>query len=145
MQFHVAGFIAIDNNDKGEFYIGKIKQLSEIVRINRIDEIIFCTGSINSTDIIRSMLDLTNLDVDFKIAPPESISIIGSNSIHSAGDLYVVQLNAISKPANKRRKRIFDLIASTMFLCFSPAIMWTVKDKMNFFRNLFNVLAGNIS
>ena len=62
------------------------------------------------------MLDLTQLDIEYKIAPPESISIIGSNSIHTAGDLYVVNINSISKRSNKRKKRVFDIGFALNFL-----------------------------
>ena len=138
----LAGFIALDETDRGENYLGEIRQLPEIIRINRIDEIIFCAESIPSAQIIRTMLDLTHLDIDYKIAPPESISIIGSNSIHTAGDLYVVNINAISKPANKRRKRIFDIGVAMLCLLFSPFLVWFFASKRQFFSNIFRVLSG---
>ena len=138
----LAGFIALDETDRGENYLGEIRQLPEIIRINRIDEIIFCAESIPSAQIIRAMLDLTHLDIDYKIAPPESISIIGSNSIHTAGDLYVVNINAISKPANKRRKRIFDIGVAMLCLLFSPFLVWFFASKRQFFSNIFRVLSG---
>ncbi len=141
----LAGYIAIDNNDKGTQYLGQISQLKEIIRINRIDELIFCAGNISSADIIKAMLDLTELDVDYKIAPPESISIIGSNSIHTAGDLYVVNVNAISKPVNKRKKRMFDVEAALFLLLSSPALIWFYKNKSRFISHIFSVLAGKKS
>ena len=88
------------------------------------------------------MLDLTELDVDYKIAPPESVSIIGSNSIHTAGDLYVVNVNAISKTSNKRKKRIFDIKVALTHLILSPVLVWFFKNKNKFFSNIFDVLKG---
>jgi O-antigen biosynthesis protein len=143
IQSGFAGFIALDDTDHGEEYIGSLSQLNEIVRINRIDEIIFCSGSIRSAEIIRAMLDLTSLDIDFKIAPPESISIIGSNSIHTAGDLYVVHINTISKSANRRKKRLFDGIVAFLLLVLSPVLIWFFSKKARFFQNTFHVFAGN--
>ena len=145
IQSKLAGFIALDKTDKGENYIGELNQLFEIIRINRIDEIIFCAENISSALIIRTMLDFTQLDVDFKIAPPESVSIIGSNSIHTAGDLYVVNVNAISKTSNKREKRIFDIGVSLIFLILSPVFVWFFKRKSEFFSNILSVLAGKKS
>jgi hypothetical protein len=141
-KIELAGFIGIDPSDSDKNYIGQIGQLSEIIRINRIDEIVFCAESISSTDIIKAMLELTQLDVDYKIAPPQSISIIGSNSIHTAGDLYVVNVNAISKAANKRKKRIFDLGVSIILLFTIPVNIWFLKEKPSFISNILNVLAG---
>jgi O-antigen biosynthesis protein len=140
-----AGFISIDETDRGEQYIGSLNQLNEIVRINRIDEIIFCAENISSAEIIRAMLELTSLDIDFKIAPPESISIIGSNSIHTAGDLYVVHINAISKPSNRRKKRLFDFFTALVILTFSPVLVWFFRKKSTFLKNSRQVLTGKKS
>jgi O-antigen biosynthesis protein len=140
-----AGFISIDETDRGEQYIGSLNQLNEIVRINRIDEIIFCAENISSAEIIRAMLELTSLDIDFKIAPPESISIIGSNSIHTAGDLYVVHINAISKPANRRKKQLFDFLTALVILTFSPVLVWLFSKKGMFLKNSGQVLIGKKS
>lgn len=140
-----AGFISIDESDRGEQYIGSINQLNEIVRINRIDEIIFCAENISSAEIIRAMLELTSLDIDFKIAPPESISIIGSNSIHTAGDLYVVHINAISKPANRSKKRLFDFFTALIFLLLSPFLVWFFSKKGRFIKHAWQVFIGKKS
>ncbi len=140
-----AGFIAIDKTDRGPQYIGHIDQMNEIIRINRINEIIFCAENISSAEIIRAMLELTQLNVDYKIAPPASMSIIGSNSIHTAGDLYVVNLNAISKPSNRRKKRFFDITAALFLLVLSPLLIWFFKQKWNFMKNIFRVFSGRKS
>jgi hypothetical protein len=145
IQSELAGFIALDNSDRDKNYIGQIQQISEIIRINRINEIIFCAENISSAQIIRAMLDLTQLVVEYKIAPPESLSIIGSNSIHTAGDLYVVNVNAISKKSNKRKKRLFDIGFSLTILFFSPIILWFFRNKKCFIINIFSVLTGEKS
>ena len=145
IQSEFAGFIAVDEESERDEYLGSIRKLSEIVRINQVDEIIFCADNISSADIIRAMLELTTLDVDFKIAPPESISIIGSNSIHTSGDLYTVHINSISKPVNRRKKRFFDLVVSLFILFFSPFIMWFFDNKKSLFINSLQVLGGKKS
>jgi hypothetical protein len=145
IQSELVGFIAIDNTDRGQNYIGQIDQLSEIIRINRINEIIFCAENISSAQIIRAMLDLTQLDVEYKIAPPQSISIIGSNSIHTAGDLYVVNINAISKAVNLRKKRAFDIGIAATGLFLSPVLIWFFSSKSRFFKNIFSILKGKNS
>lgn len=145
IQSELAGFIALNKTDKHDNYIGELDQLNEIIRINRIDEIIFCAENISSAQIIRTMLDLTQLNIDYKIAPPESVSIIGSNSIHTAGDLYVVNVNAISKTSNKRKKRVFDIEIAIINLVLSPVSIWFFKNKFNFICNISNVLTGKKS
>ncbi len=140
-----AGLISIDDTDRSNQYIGSLNQLNETVRINRIDEIIFCAGNISSAQIIHAMLELTSLDIDFKIAPPESISIIGSNSIHTAGDLYVVHINAITNRTNRRKKRIFDFFTALTVIITTPFSIWFFKNKAEFIKNSFNVLSGKKS
>lgn len=141
----LAGFIALNSTDKGKNYMGELSQLEEIIRINRIDEIVFCAENISSAEIIKAMLDLSRLDVDYKIAPPESASIIGSNSIHTAGELYAVNLNAISKPTNKRKKRMFDLLSALLVLFLSPLLIGFIARKANFLQNIIRVISGKRS
>jgi GT2 family glycosyltransferase len=100
--------------------LGTLQQFPEIVRVNRVDEIIFSAGDLTSQEIIKSMLSLVSLGVDFKIAPPDSMSVIGSNSIDTSGDLYTVELSAITQPHNKRTKRILDITVAFLTILFAP-------------------------
>jgi len=134
------GFVSID--DAGENKLGDIHQLNEVIEIHQIQEIIFCSKDLSSQQIISHMLQLVSAEVDFKIAPPESLSIIGSNSIDTAGDLYVIDFNSVSKPHNKRNKRVFDLISSIILLSVFPVIMLTQKKPLHFLYNLILVLFG---
>ncbi len=138
-----SGFVSINNTgSKNPAYIGEIEQIHEVLEINHINEVIFCARDISSQEIINYMLTLVSANVDFKIAPPESLSIIGSNSIDTAGDLYMIDVNSISKPHNKRNKRLFDLSASALFLLFSPVLMVIQKNKIGFAKNLVLVFFG---
>jgi GT2 family glycosyltransferase len=134
------GFIAID--EQTEHQLGTVSQLNEIIEVHQIQEIIFCSKSISSQQIINYMLQLVSVEVDFKIAPPESISIIGSNSIDTAGDLYVIDFNSVSKTHNKRNKRILDLAISTSLLALLPVIVCFQKKPLQFISNLLFVLVG---
>ncbi|MGZ3884010.1 MAG: glycosyltransferase [Bacteroidia bacterium] len=141
-----AGFVGfVSNNDNGlkhPQYLGNFSQVNEIVDIHSINEIIFCAKNVSSQDIIERMLTLVTKGVDFKIAPPESLSIIGSNSIDTAGDLYVIDVNNVGKPENKRKKRSFDIAAAGLFLLLSPVLIWIQKNKAGFIGNCFRVLFG---
>jgi len=141
-----AGFVGfVSNNDNGvkhPYYIGNFNQVNEIVDVHVINEIIFCAKNISSQNIIEKMLTLVTKGVDFKIAPPESLSIIGSNSIDTAGDLYVIDVNNVGKPENKRKKRLYDLMASSVLLILSPVFIFFQKNKLNFIANCFKVWLG---
>lgn len=141
-----AGFVGfVSNNDNGTkhpYFIGNFNQINEIVDVHSINEIIFCAKNVSSQNIIDKMLTLVTKGVDFKIAPPESLSIIGSNSIDTAGDLYVIDVNNVGKPENKRKKRLFDLMASSLLLLLSPVLIIIQKNKLNYIANCFKVWLG---
>jgi GT2 family glycosyltransferase len=137
------GFVSSETNGiHHPLYIGKISQIDEVIKVHRITEIIFCAKDLSSQFIINSMLTLVSSGVDFKIAPPESLSIIGSNHIDTAGDLYIIDVNSISKPGNKRQKRLLDIFVSILAIIFSPVLIWFQRNKANYFLNCLNVLLG---
>jgi len=123
-------------------FIGNISQIKDIIEINKVEELIFCAKDITSHSIIKTMLQFTDTNIDFKIVPPESLSIIGSNSIDTAGDLYVLNFNAISRSLNRRKKRIFDIGTSIIFVIFSPFFVFFVKNPFRYFLNIFVVMIG---
>jgi GT2 family glycosyltransferase len=138
----VAGLVSILPGATDGNYLGNINQIEEITRINKIDELIFCARDIASNDIMGHMLSLTNLNIDYKIAPPESLSIIGSNSINTAGELYTININSIGKNSNKRNKRLFDIFASGLLCCISPVLIFIVSNPLRMYKNIFQVLSG---
>lgn len=137
------GFISNENNGvKNAAYIGHFHQINEAIDIHNLNEIIFCARDISSQAIIDKMITLVTKGVEFKIAPPESLSIIGSNSIDTAGDLYVIDVNNVGRPENRRAKRLLDISVSILALLFIWLLIWFQKNKSNFIANIFKVLFG---
>jgi GT2 family glycosyltransferase len=121
----VFGFVSTEpSNSESGMYLGSVVQLSDIIRINRIDEVIFCAKDLSTNEIIKHMLALSSLETEYKIAPEASESIIGSNSSNTAGDLYVIPINSVGEPHNRRIKRVFDIFFSLVLLVFSPVTIW---------------------
>lgn len=119
--------------------------LNENIKVNKIDEIIFCSIDLSAQQIIQIMLSIDTASVDFKIAPRDSISIIGSNSIDTAGDLYIVGSSSLNRPLNKRKKRMFDVVMTVLFLILYPVAVFFVQQKIGFIGNIFRVLSGQLS
>lgn len=140
VQAHVVGFVSIDSKVNDSKYLGTLNQLHEIVNIYVVNEIIFCMRDVGASAIIKHMLEFSELQVDFKIAPPESFSVIGSNSSNTTGELYTVEFNSIAKGLNKKKKRLFDMSVSLLLLACSPILVWFVTKKNAFFMNCFSVL-----
>lgn len=126
-------------------YIGSINQVNEIIMIHKINEIIFCSKNLSAQQIMTVMEENKNNDVNFKIAPEESLFIIGSNSIDSPGELYLININSLNKKKNQINKRLFDICTSLVLILFSPFIILFIKQKRNFLLNTFKVLKGDKS
>lgn len=119
------------------------ERLEEFVRINSVDELIFCTQSLSMQNIVTAMLFLSSLGKEYKIAPHEGTFIIGSNSIESTGELYTLDIKAIGTQASKRNKRLFDLSISSLIILFIPILLFIVKNPLKSCVNAFKVLAGS--
>ncbi len=126
-------------------FLGVISQAVDIIRIYNIDEVIFCSKNITHQLIIDKMTEWQVTQVDFKIAPEDSLSIIGSNSIHTRGDLYTVDINAVDKIENRRNKRLLDIFLSTFFIVLAPFLIFIEKRPLGFIGNMFKVLWGSRS
>jgi len=128
------------NKEKDD--IGTLSQLDQIVHIHKTDEIIFCAKDTSAESIINWMVAIDNKDVDFKIAQPDSLFLIGSNSIDTAGDMYMLDINAIAQSKNKRNKRTFDFFVGVFGMILFPFLFLLYKRPVQFFKNLLQLVTG---
>jgi len=128
--------------EKEDDFIGNLPQMIDIITIYGIDEVVFCSKDIPHQTIIDKMTEWQHTQVDYKIAPEDSLSIIGSNSIHTRGDLYTVNINAVDKADNRRNKRLLDILVSLILLTISPLVIFFQKKPGGFIKNIFCVLFG---
>lgn len=136
------GSVAPDVDFDDTTFLGSTQQLDEIVDVYRVNEIIFCSTDVPAHEIMHWMSKL-GPDLDYKIVPEKSLSIIGSNSKNSAGDLYTIDIQfRIDNKGNRRNKRVIDIGICVVLLIFFPLLIWFVKDKGGYFINCFNVLLG---
>ena len=143
LSVEIIGRVKPDVNESGASSLGDITQIKEIVSINKIDELIFSAKDMSTREIIHHMLALTGLQKDYKIAPPESPSIIGSNSVNTAGDLYVINLSSIAEPSNKRLKRLIDICFALILILSLPLSIWFYLPRPGkIIRNAFSVITG---
>ena len=123
-----------------EKFIGSIKQINEIIEIYKIDEVIFCSKNVSHQTIIDKMSELTKSEVSFKIAPEDSLSLIGSNSISTSGDIFTYDINSIKTHQNARNKQLLDFFTSLILLSISPIALLFQKNHLGFIKNIFLVL-----
>lgn len=141
------GFIAPDGkmNYNKEQVLGDLEDLEDIVEVFDVDEVIFCGKDLSSRAIIQQITKLGN-EREFKIVPEASLSIIGSNSKDTAGDLYAIDVNlSIATAMQRRNKRVLDLLLCGLFIPLLPILFFRVKSVGGFLSNWWKVLWGRKS
>lgn len=119
--------------------------LQDLIRIEHVDEVIFCGADIELQRIIELMASLKTSAVEYKIAPAEGDYIIGSDNILSSDSLYLDNLNTISTDTCRRNKRLFDILSSLLLLLLSPLTFWFQRHKRSYFPHTLSVLVGRCS
>ncbi|MFN3939488.1 MAG: glycosyltransferase family 2 protein, partial [Chitinophagales bacterium] len=139
----VIGYITTDKMETADSNcLGTYDMVDDIKSVFNCNEIIFCGKDITNKEIIQFIANVDG-DINFKILPENGEGIIGSNSKNSAGDLYTFDMNVrISIPAQKRNKRVLDLIVSVLLLLLSPLLVFIVRRKKEFLHSLIKVLSG---
>jgi hypothetical protein len=139
-------FIGIVNPEETtdhDVFLGSLRQLGEIVRIYRVEEVIFCSRDIAANDIMAWMSQL-GAGIDMRIVPEESMSIIGSSDKNTKGELYTIDIRFnIAQPIHRRNKRIFDLTVCLSMLLTLPLLLILVKNRNTFLKNLWSVFTAS--
>ena len=125
-------------------YLGNLHQVPDIIEIYKINEIIFCSKDLSHQLIIDKMEEWHS-SLDYKIAPEDTLSIIGSNSINTRGDLYTIDIKTISTNSNRRKKRLFDLISSFLGIVLWIFLFFFINKPLHFLKSCFKVLSGKYS
>lgn len=137
---YVGNYELMVDEDKNSL---SFERLGEFVRVNSVDELIFCTKDLSMQNIVTAMLFLSTLGKEYKIAPHEGTFIIGSNSIESTGELYTLDIKAIGTQASKRNKRLFDLSISALVVLLIPLLLIIIKNPFKNWINALKVLVGS--
>lgn len=138
----IIGLVAPSTNFEQEEFLSSIDHLDEVVHIYKIEEIIFCSKDIRVEEIMQWMVKL-GPKIEYKILPQESVSIIGSHSKNSTGELYTIDIHfKIDLPYQRRNKRVFDLALSFFLILTLPYHLFFLKNRTNLIRNIFKVFSG---
>ena len=135
-------FVALSSDLRETSPIGDLSQLDQITYIHKINEVLFCAKDVSAQQIIHWMSTLGNSDIEFKIAQPDALFIIGSNSTESSGEFYSLEIHEISKAENKRKKRTLDLLFSMFFFLTLPITIFYFKQKKNLLINIIDCFLG---
>lgn len=124
--------------------LGELRQLSDVIRLYALDELIFCGKDLPASQIISLMLTLPpEPPVAYKILPEDSQYIIGSSSKDSPGDYYTLDIALnLYQPRQARAKRLLDVLSSAALLVLAPLLIWFQKNPAGYLRNCLAVLLG---
>lgn len=139
---NLIGIIAPPEADIDRAFLSGWSQLDEVVRIYRVNEIVFCSKDIRSHDIMECMTRLGPV-ISYKIVPEESMSIIGSSSKDEPGELYTIAIRYnIAQPGQRRNKRVFDLLVCLALIPAAPFWLLFSSRRAKWLGNWRAVLSG---
>lgn len=125
--------------------IQEMNQLASSEILNDFDELIYDSSSISYREIIDHMGQNRGSSCSFKIAPEEAEYFVGSDSIDTKGELYILNLNTLLSEENKRKKRTFDWSFALLLILLLPFNIWTYSNKKKYINNLTSILFGKLS
>lgn len=131
------------NAEKDLNYLNDISQLGPLSKVLKADEIIFSTENMEMKEIMKQMM-LLDTKLSFKIAGDDSLSIIGSNSKNTSGELYNINIKYnLEDGYYKHIKRVFDFSFGILLFILSPLLLMINRFKIiDFFNNVFQVIFG---
>lgn len=123
----------------------QLVRLRQVVRTQRMDEVVFCAKDLPMRRIIALMEELADTGAVFKISRPGAAFIIGPSSTESLRDLLVLRDHSAGNAESRRKRRILDLGLAAMFTLGLPLMLFVVTDRMGFLSNLVDVWRGRRS
>jgi len=124
-------------------YLNDISQLGPLSKVLKADEIIFSTENMKMKEIMKQMMIL-DTKLSFKIAGDDSLSIIGSNSKNTSGELYNINIKYnLADGYYQHIKRIFDFSMSILLLLLSPILMFFNQFQIfRLWKHIFQTMLG---
>ncbi len=116
--YDLVGYVSTGNGVANEQTLGRLDNIVDIVRINRIDELVFVSSEVSNIDALAAISKCSRTPVACRIAPSGLDVMISSGSIEDFSNtvaLVDVEL-ALSQPARQLSKRIFDVLLCPLVL-----------------------------
>lgn len=136
----ILGRIGVENDELQN--IGNVKDLSTLQEVYGLHEIIIDTSSMDFKTILSHMYQL-NGKTHFKFVNPILNFSVSSDTKKSYPLQYALDnVYNLGMPHYKRNKRILDIVLSIFITLLSPVLIWFVKDKNMFLRNIYETFIG---
>ncbi|MFT6334057.1 MAG: GT2 family glycosyltransferase [Halioglobus sp.] len=124
-------------------YLNDVSQLKPLSKVLKADEIIFSSDNMSMKEIMKQMVYL-DTRLSYKIAGDDSLSILGSNSKNTTGELYNVNIKYnLAEGYFQHIKRIFDFSLGLILLMISPILLFVNRfATVGLLRNIIQVIFG---
>ncbi|MBN1543297.1 glycosyltransferase [candidate division KSB1 bacterium] len=125
----------LDAEIEGVPILGRLRDLEEIVKREKINQIIFSTEKVSYHRILAIISGLAGRSITFSLVPHEMDVMIGKTSIDYLDHLPLVDIEyKLEETFYRLNKRVFDLaIATPLMVLSAPAVFWLrffVKRRM---------------
>ena len=125
-----------------ETAIGKLDQLSNLLKAIQVREIIFCIDEQLPMKLALAIVQ-KHKHLRYAFHYYGSHSIIGSNSKDMSGEAVAVKTSFnLSRRAHCRNKRLVDISTSLILLITFPIHLFLIKKPLHFMSNCLQVLRG---
>jgi GT2 family glycosyltransferase len=139
MQERILGRVDRDEENTSKT-IGAFNNLSELLKLYPVKEIIFCESKLSFKKIIEVIPELP-AHIRIKLFVAETHTLIGSGSKDEPGN-YISKDSEfrLALPVNRRNKNLADVIIALFFLITFPVHLFIKSRPLLFFKNVFHVL-----
>ena len=127
---------------RGINVLGDVKEWVQLAQRNQVAEVVFCGRSLTSAQIIDLMEEGKGSGLEFRIAPPDTLFIIGTNTVDTADSARTAGTDNIASASEWRMKRLFDVAFSILSILMLPVLAFVVNRPLGMVSNALSVLAG---
>ncbi len=141
----VVAKIASAEDFEPKFHTTTLDKIEVFAELEKANEFIFCVQDLEWQKVIELMNKL-GPSIEYKMVGDDRMSILGSKSKNTSGELYSVKFEFnLAKQDSIIKKRVFDIVLALVHLLFFWILIWGQAQKSNYFKVMLQVLMGSRS
>lgn len=131
--------------NENTFYINTLDKLADVVKMMKAEYVVFSNDDLSLQEILDQMI-LPDKDVKYLITGGDNDTVIGSSKNSKSKNLYFAESSyKLSQSFYLRLKRMFDVVASFVFIVFAPILLLFIGNKKTIYSNVLKVLFADKS
>ncbi|MEQ9064532.1 MAG: glycosyltransferase [Vicingaceae bacterium] len=126
-------------------YDASLYQLKDVMTVYGLDEIIFCLADLSYAKVISLIQSQSLQGKNFYFQPLDGGFILRSSSIQSVGEFIDSEQSLSMSRWSILKKRVFDIVFSTLFLLSFPFIVVLLRRPGRFLKNMLGILIAEMT